>query len=616
MKTLSISPGELVRHRGLGYEIQSIVDTQYVICVNESSKKAKELLIAELEPYEAPDEKQIDLSRVNSTDWDTACKRLEAILPLINRSDLTRKEVTKRAREFRVDTSTVYRWIDKYESSGYLSSLLPKRIYAHRGRKKLAPNVEEIIQQQIDEFYLTTQKPTIVELVERVHAICLQEGLDKPSPGAIRSRTQEVTQAKRLAKRKSPAAAKQAHGAVTGKFPGADYPLSVVQIDHTKLNIILVDEESRRPIGRPWLTVAIDVYSRMIFGYYIALEPPSAMSTGLALSNGICTKEAFLATIGVEADWPLWGIPQKVHADNAKEFRGNMLKRAAKELGFVLEWRPVKSPEYGSHIERYCGTLKQKLKNAPGTTFSNIAEREGYDSEKMAAFVMDDIERWVGTTICNIYHQKVHLGIGMSPLKQWEIGILGDDTTPGRGIPPKPTDNNAIRLALLPWEERTVQRTGIEMDGITYYADCLKPWIKVLDPRTNKPYKFTVRRDPRDISHIYFYDPERQEYLHIPYSNVALPSLNIWELRAAKKAAKERYGDINEVLIFKAHQELKDIEEKAVQATAKTRRKKSMERSIKKRTETLTPAPEKAETFSNEVTADDIKPFDDLGVWD
>lgn len=616
MKTLNIAPGELVRHKGLGYEIQSVVDTRHVICLNESSNRANELLIVELEPYETADTKPIDLSKVSSDDWDKACERLDAISPLINKTDLTRKEVSKRAKEFSLDTSTLYRWMEKYEQSGYLSSLLPKRIYAHRGRKKLKEDVEEVIQQQISEFYLTTQKPTLVELTERIKAICIQEGLGKPSPGTIRDRVQEVSQAKRLAKRKSPGAAKQAHGAVTGQFPGADYPLSVIQIDHTKLNIILVDEENRRPIGRPWLTVAIDVHSRMIFGYYIALEPPSAMSTGLALSNGICTKEAFLATIGVEADWPVWGIPQKVHADNAKEFRGTMLRRAADELGFVLEWRPVKSPEYGSHIERYCGTLKQKLKSAPGTTFSNVAEREGYDSEKMSALTMDETEEWVGITICKIYHQKIHLGIGMSPLKQWEIGILGDDTTPGRGIPPKPADNNAIRLALLPWEERTVQRTGIEMDGITYYADCLKSWIKVLDPKTNKPYKFTVRRDPRDISHIYFFDPERQEYLHIPYSNVALPSLNVWDLRAAKKVAKERYGEVNEVLIFKAHQELKAIEEKAVQTTAKTRRKKSMERSIKKRKESLTPTQEIPQAFSTGDEAEDIKPFDDLGVWD
>ena len=36
--------------------------------------------------------------------------------------------------------------------------------------------------------------------------------------------------------------------------------------------------------------------------------------------------------------------------------------------------------------------------------------------------------------------------------------------------------------------------------------------------------QFIVRRDPRDISMIYFYDPELQEYFAIPYRNTASPA--------------------------------------------------------------------------------------------
>jgi len=33
----------------------------------------------------------------------------------------------------------------------------------------------------------------------------------------------------------------------------------------------------------------------------------------------------------------------KVHADNAREFRGHMIRRACDEYGIGLEWRPVKT---------------------------------------------------------------------------------------------------------------------------------------------------------------------------------------------------------------------------------------------------------------------------------
>jgi putative transposase len=42
-----------------------------------------------------------------------------------------------------------------------------------------------------------------------------------------------------------------------------------VQIDHTEIDIIVVDELTRTPLpGRPWLTLAIDVFSRVVTGLH------------------------------------------------------------------------------------------------------------------------------------------------------------------------------------------------------------------------------------------------------------------------------------------------------------------------------------------------------------
>jgi len=78
-----------------------------------------------------------------------------------------------------------------------------------------------------------------------------------------------------------------------GHFPGADRPLAVAQIGHTPMDVIVVDEEHRQPIQRPLLTVVIDVYSRMVLGFAIYLEKPSAFTTGLAIAHAVLPKEAF-----------------------------------------------------------------------------------------------------------------------------------------------------------------------------------------------------------------------------------------------------------------------------------------------------------------------------------
>ena len=85
-----------------------------------------------------------------------------------------------------------------------------------------------------------------------------------------------------------------------GKFPGADTILNVIQIDHTPLDIIIVDEETRQSIKRVWFTVAIDVFSRVITGIYLSLDAPSLTSVAMCISHSILPKDKWLKHIGVE----------------------------------------------------------------------------------------------------------------------------------------------------------------------------------------------------------------------------------------------------------------------------------------------------------------------------
>ncbi len=78
--------------------------------------------------------------------------------------------------------------------------------------------------------------------------------------------------------------------AAAGSFPNADYPLAYVQIDHTPLDIEIVDDEFREAIGKPHLTLAIDVFSRMIVGYYLSLEAPSTTSVAMCIASCILSK--------------------------------------------------------------------------------------------------------------------------------------------------------------------------------------------------------------------------------------------------------------------------------------------------------------------------------------
>jgi putative transposase len=57
--------------------------------------------------------------------------------------------------------------------------------------------------------------------------------------------------------------------------------LDIVQIDHTRVDVSVVDREHRLSIGRPWLMLAIDIATRAVVGFSVALEIPSALSVSL-----------------------------------------------------------------------------------------------------------------------------------------------------------------------------------------------------------------------------------------------------------------------------------------------------------------------------------------------
>lgn len=164
---------------------------------------------------------------------------------------------------------------------------------------------------------------------------------------------------------------------------------------------------------------------------------------------------------------------------------------------------------------------------------------------------------------------------------------------PGRGLPVRCVDETKLRLDFLPYFERTVQRSGISLDEVHYFADVLRRWIRARDPQDPaRMRQFIVRRDPRDISVVYFYDPEARQYFRIPYRDTTRPPLSIWELQQIRRQLQAQgRRSVDEPLIFSAYERLRTIEQNAVEATKATRRQEQRERLHQGREELLPPSP-------------------------
>lgn len=370
--------------------------------------------------------------------------------------------------------------------------------------------------------------------------------------------------------------AKEQYDLHKGPFPGADFPLSIVQIDHTQVDIILVDEKYRQPLQRPFLTLAIDTFSRMVVGFYLSFDPVGAIAVGMCMAHAILPKETWLSSINVQGDWPCWGVPSALHMDNAKEFRSKMLERACEKYGMRLEYRPVGSPHWGGVIERMMKTSMDEVHSLPGTTFSNVQNRKEYSSEGKAVFTLAEFEKWFTVFIINVYNRRVHRALNTSPFERYKEGIFGSPSQLGTGLPAIPYDALQVRLDFLPSEERTIQEDGIVISHLKYKGDVLIPYVNAPGGDCDKSKvkrKFIFKYDPRNITHVYFLDPDNN-YHWIPCKNIGYTDVSLWEYRQALAKVKLKGKEyVNSDEIFKSIAEMRQIESDSVERTRKMSRK-------------------------------------------
>lgn len=579
---LWIEKGATISSHGREYVVVALADINLVLAKEIGSGEKVLLKIGDLEPprpvinREPEPIAERNLETVAAEDWLIAEERKRLITPLLNK-DFQRRDAlsAQLAKEAEVSVATIYRWLSSYRHSELLSSLLPNHtLRGGKGKPRLSPEVETIIATTIENFYEIEQKNSIAATIEEIRRLCSNANLPLPAINTIRSRLGKTNDRERVKRREGEAKAHDLHDPIKGKIPDAEWPLALVQIDHTLLPVIIVDDVYRKSIRRAWITLAIDVNTRVCVGMYLSLDAPSAMSAGMCISHAILMKDKWLSRLAITSvDWPCWGTMGILHMDNAREFRGDMLKFACKEYDIDLHLRPVKKPRYGAHIERLMGTVSEGLKTLKGATFSGPQEKGTYDAEGNACMTFSELEKWL-VLFFGRYHRKVHSGIGTTPLTKWREGLLGTKDKPGRGLPARRIDEEMLRINFMPFFERTVQNYGVLIDDVHYYHDVLRPWINAKHPEYEKhKRKFRFHRDPRDISALYFFDEIAQRYFAIPYRDVSLPPASIWELREAHRKADEKgIPHENEKAVFALLTEQRELEKDAAEKTKSARR--------------------------------------------
>ncbi|NMM62234.1 transposase [Clostridium sp. P21] len=429
-----------------------------------------------------------------------------------------------------------------------------------------------IIKGVIEKEFLTLKNISYSQTYDSISALCVKDKLKVPKPITIRKMLDRIEPQIKARMRLGAKAARSFDDVERGFTDEALFPLHIIEIDHKLLDIQVIDDKTGFVIGRPWVTMGIDLFSRCVWCFHISFEEPSINKVRKALLNGLLPKKA-KQVYKTRKDWDVFGVPTIIYLDNGPEFKSSEVRRMIEDVmeSHVI-YRPVKTPQYGATIERLFGTLdSQLIHSLDGTTKSNIQDLGEYNAEKEAILTLDDLKELLSVYITDIYHYKEHKGLpddSNIPILRYYEGL---NTS---GFPDYVLDVEKIYMELLPFEMKPYTRDGITFNNRIYKSQDL------IDNIGNRDKKYKVKYDPDDISRVFLYHPITQEYVEVRAvkpSYDELKGMNEYTFKKLKEIRKE-IGQKKAKLILDSH----DISEAKAELRERTEKKYKANKSIRK----------------------------------
>ena len=455
--------------------------------------------------------------------WERARTVQKVIEVLEARRTPSRAAEARAAQELGVSTRHLRRWRVRFGELGTLEAFLPRRAGRKAGTLLLNARLEGLMSDELRQALKRSADVSVNDLYPLVVDAAKAIRVAVPSRSTVARRLAAL---KRDAANFAPSTARAlvqqrlpVHGRL--KTSGA---LSVVQMDHTLADVIIVDPFERRPIGRPWLTLALDVHTRMVLGMLLSLEAPSSLSVALTLEHAVFPKQVWAQKLGIEAEgWSGFGLPRILHLDNGADFRARALVRGCELYGIDLNYRPVATPRFGGHIERMIGTMMGKVRLLPGATMSRTLRGRPKRVERSARFTLADLTIYLARQV-GIYHHSAHSTLDGTPASAWEQAMKRGKSW---AVPHVPADSQDFLVRFLPSVMRTVNREGVRMFALRYQSHELEQLIAPGKPRF-------VRYDPRDLSKIFVEDDDRRP-LAVPLSDRHWPAMSLWEWQETRR---------------------------------------------------------------------------------
>lgn len=395
----------------------------------------------------------------------------------------------------KVSDRTIRRWKKRQcaaaANGGNASLALIPDIKARGNRqRRLTEEQLEIIELIIRKHWAATEAKNYKACFRFLQDMCAQRGVKCPSYptliAAIDAKQTNQTIRIRFGKRMAHQQSTFVDVLHADTPQHGSRPLQYVHIDHTQLDIELLSSRTGLPLGRPWLTLAIDAYSRRVLSLYVTYEPPSYTSVMMCMRSMVQRYKR---------------LPEFIIVDNGRDLTSTAFGSFLHAMGTNLRMRPAGQPRHGAVLERLFGRMHTEyIHNLAGNTklTKNVRMVSGKHLPKhFAEWTLESLYYGLQHWAFEYYDQEIHSTLDMSPRQAFERGIAQTGQRNHRMI----LCNTDFLIATCPPVDRRGERRvdgqrGVKVNDLLY-------WNEAFSSPHVAGKTFPVRYDPWDASSVY-----------------------------------------------------------------------------------------------------------------
>jgi putative transposase len=407
------------------------------------------------------------------------------------RYEIVRGILDKKQSSAGISTSprTSRRWIAMYKKAealygnGYLG-LLPQTQQRGNSKPKMPAATKELMEAIISEDYETHKQKSMYASWSTLQIACRDQGLIAPSYETFREAVQRKAGHSQTLKRMGSRAAYQQESfywELELKTPRhGDRPFEIAHVDHTELDIELVCSMTGRDLGRPWLSLLTDAFSRRVLAASLSFDPPSYRSCMMIIRE--CVRRHSR-------------LPQIVVVDGGSEFGSFYFETILARYECIKKIRPPAKARFGSVVERLFGTCNsQFIHNLRGNTQVMRQVRQvtkSVDPKRQAVWTLADLYDHLICYLYEVYDLLDHPALGQSPREAYETGM----TRAGQRLWRHINNDREFFILTLPTTPvgtaQVLPGRGVKIHYICYWSDLFQ------DPEVERK-QVPVRYDPFD----------------------------------------------------------------------------------------------------------------------